>query len=403
VLIFAGKDYQETMANLSKKVPSVKKMFSFSSASPPFRSYDEVAQAEPLKGEPDISSDAPFIIIYTAAVAGKPRGAVLTHQNIIARNIQARAVMNITEKDVHLLVLPLFHIAGLGTSFAVLHAGGTNVVLPKFDPMAALQAIEKEKVTMMGDFPPILNNLLERLEENPHDVSSLRCVTGLDRPDTIKKLKEKTGAEFWTGFGQTETTGFVTLCAFSEKPGSAGKEGPLAAVKLVDDYGRDVETGKPGEIVVRGPLVFKGYWNLPSDTDYTFRGGWHHTGDIGRFDEDGFLWYVKRKAEKELIKPGGENVYPAEVEEVIFQHPDVEEVSVIGVKDPQWGEAIKAVCVLRPGRKLSEKELIDFVASRIARYKKPKYVEFVDALPRTSDGDVDREKVKELWGDKEQN
>jgi long-chain acyl-CoA synthetase len=133
-------------------------------------------------------------------------------------------------------------------------------------------------------------------------------------------------------------------------------------------------------------------------TGYTFREGWHHTGDIGRLDEEGFLWFVGRKAEKELIKPGGENVYPAEVEKIVLQHPIIQEVSVIGVPDSKFGEGIKAVCVLKPDGRLTEKELIDFVAGKIARYKKPGYVQFVDSLPKKEDGSIDREKVKAMFG-----
>jgi long-chain acyl-CoA synthetase len=156
--------------------------------------------------------------------------------------------------------------------------------------------------------------------------------------------------------------------------------------------------GKPGEIVIRGPLVFQGYWKQDELTQHVFREGWHHTGDLGRLDEEGYLFFVGRKAEKELIKPGGENVYPVEVEKVILQHPGVQEVSVIGVPDPKFGEGIKAVCVLKPNGKLSEQDLIDFVAERIARYKKPRYVSFVDTLPKREDGSIDREKVKEMYG-----
>ena len=155
-----------------------------------------------------------------------------------------------------------------------------------------------------------------------------------------------------------------------------------------------------GEICVRGPSVFLGYWNRVADTAHTFRSNWHHTGDIGRFDADGYLWYVKRKPEKELIKPGGENVYPAEVEGVIMEHPDIAEVSVIGVPDRQWGEAVLAVCVTQPGKTIGEKDLIDYVASRIARYKKPHSVVFVDALPKTGKGGIDRDQVKNEHGGK---
>jgi long-chain acyl-CoA synthetase len=144
-------------------------------------------------------------------------------------------------------------------------------------------------------------------------------------------------------------------------------------------------------------MVFKGYWNLPEDTAYTFREGWHHTGDMGRFDEEGFLWYAGRKAEKELIKPGGENVYPAEVEKVILQHPAIEKVVVFGVPDPKWKEGIKAVCELKEGHSLEPQALIEFVGERIARYKKPQYVEFIVEMPLQKDGTPDRQKVKALY------
>ena len=186
---------------------------------------------------------------------------------------------------------------------------------------------------------------------------------------------------------------------YRERPGSAGKMLLFTEVRLVDDYDRPVTAGQLGEIAVRGPMVFKGYWNLPEDTAHTFREGWHHTGDQGRFDEEGFLWYAGRKAEKELIKPGGENVYPAEVEKVILQHPAVEKTVVIGVPDPRWKEAIKAVCQLRKGQTLEARALIDFVGERIARYKKPQVVQFVDELPVLQDGSVDRAEVKKLYGD----
>jgi len=172
---------------------------------------------------------------------------------------------------------------------------------------------------------------------------------------------------------------------------------PLADVRLFNDYDKEVESGQVGEIVVRGPMVFKGYWNLPEETSHTFREGWHHTGDQGRFDEEGFLWYAGRKAEKELIKPGGENVYPAEVEKVILQHPAVERTVVFGVPDPKWKEGIKAVCELKEGQSLELQELIDFVGERIARFKKPQYVEFVTDIPLLEDGSPDRAKVKELY------
>jgi len=169
-------------------------------------------------------------------------------------------------------------------------------------------------------------------------------------------------------------------------------------VLLVDDEDRPVAAGATGEIVVRGPMVFAGYWGLEDDNAFTFRGGWHHTGDMGRFDDEGFLWYAGRSPAKELIKPGGENVYPAEVERALREHPEVREAVVFGVSDAQWGEAVKAVCVRTPGSQLVAESLIEFVGQRIARYKKPKHVVFVEALPVSAAGAPDRAAVKAAHG-----
>jgi long-chain acyl-CoA synthetase len=273
-----------------------------------------------------------------------------------------------------------------------------NLNVRKFDAVRAAELIEEKHISVMIEFPPILGAILEQHEKTGVDISSLRAVSGLEVPETIEKYQKMTGGTFYAMYGQTETSCLATYGPYNDRPGSAGKTLPMAEVRLVDDYDRPVHVGDVGEIIMKGPMVFKGYWNLPEDNEYTFRGGWHHTGDQGRFDEDGFLWYAGRKAEKELIKPGGENVYPAEVEKTISEHPAIEATVVIGVPDPKWKEGIKAVCVLKEGETLDAQALINFVGERIARYKKPRYVEFVIELPLLEDGAVDREKVKDLYG-----
>ena len=322
----------------------------------------------------------------------------LSHKNLIVSNAQTMYHLALTPHDVHLLVLPLFHIAGLGTALSVLQSGGTNVVLPGFDVDSVLRHIKDDRISVFGTFPPMLKTLMESAQAVNSDLSSIRHVFGLENPDIIRKFQEMSGSIFWAVYGQSETSGLISFAPYFERPGSAGIPSFMAEVGIVDDYGNMLEADKPGEIVVRGPVVFKGYWNLEEDNAYTFRGGWHHTGDLGYFDADGYLWYSGRSPEKELIKPGGENVYPAEVEKVILEHPVIEGVVVIGVPDPQWGEAIKAICVKRKGESLEESELIEFVAARIARYKKPKHVVFVSNLPTNEDGLIDREKVKEQYG-----
>ena len=350
--------------------------------------------ADVLLVETPLSEDDPFCLFYTAAVDGRPRGAVLSHGNIICGNMETAATMGLTSQDAYLNMLPMFHMTGMNLALSVMHVGGKNVVIEKFDANLVLLETEREQVSVWGSFPPMLARLTEAATKGDRNLSSLRHVLGLDSPDNIRSFEEQTGAVFWILYGQTETSGLVSLSPAMERPGSAGRVGLLTTVRLVDDAGKDVVPGEVGEITVRGPLVFQGFWNQPELSEKIFSGGWHHTGDIGRLDEDGFLWFKGRKPEKELIQPGGYNVYPAEVEAVVIEHPDVREVSVIGVPDPKFGEGIKAVCVLSEGSTLTPEDLMAFVASRIARYKKPRYVEFVDALPKKADGAIDREQVK---------
>jgi long-chain acyl-CoA synthetase len=297
-----------------------------------------------------------------------------------------------------LTFLPLFHLVGLALAFSVLHAGGINIILSKFDPKLVARVIDQDRVTIIGSFPPILTQLMDEALSGGVDLTSLKHVVGIEAPDTIKRFQETFHGQFWLAYGQTETMGLTCLFVDPEKAGSAGKPGLLTQIRIVDEYDREVESGKEGEILVRGPLVFQGYWKQEDLTRYTFREGWHHTGDIGRLDKEGFLWFSGRKVEKELIKPGGENVYPAEVEKAILEHPSIEKAVVFGVPDPKWGEGIKAVCQLKPGENLEVQELIDFVVHRIARYKKPHWVTFVDTLPLCPDGTPDRAKVKALYG-----
>lgn len=305
--------------------------------------------------------------------------------------------MGLNRADVHLAMLPLFHITGLNLSLAILQLGGKNIIMEKFNDPLALELTLREGVTLWGSFPPMLQRMVAEIERTSQSPTTLKYVVGLDGPDNIALFEQCTTARFWILYGQAETSGFVTFSPATDKPGTAGNQGPLSIFRLVDENDNDVAAGATGEIVVRGPMVFQGYWRQPQQNAITFRNDWHHTGDLGQLDPDGYLIFKGRKPEKELIKPGGENVYPAEVESVIMTHPDIQAVAVIGVPDPKFGEGVKAVCVLKPGSTLSAAELIEFVGARIARYKKPGYVEFIQAMPMRGDS-IDRQTVKQLYG-----
>jgi long-chain acyl-CoA synthetase len=391
---------RELVSELRSRHTAIPHWYSFgSTAADGFNTFDALYDTDGPPVSPATEPDDALAVVSTAAVDIIPRGAVLTHNNFIAANLQSMAVMKLNETDCNLLVLPLFHVGALSSTLSTMHTGGASVLMAKFDPEAAVRAIEAHQVTYITSFPPVLSNILDTAERLGTSLASLRHVSGLETPDTIQRLHDTTSAQFWSGFGQTETSGFITIQRFADHPGSAGKPGPLCRVKLVDNYDRDVPIGTEGEILVRGPMVFQGYFRQPEVTEYTFRNGWHHTGDVGRFDADGYLYYVKRKAEKELIKPGGENVYPAEVEAAIMEIDGVTGVCVFGVADAQWGEAIKAAVEIAPGTDLSAQQVIDYVGSRIARFKRPKWVEFTNALPKAKDGSIDRDVVKTTWGD----
>lgn len=397
-IVFADPAYLETVESIQEKLDTVSAYIVFGEAQGPWRSFAAIqGRAEDLRPA-QIDPDDGFVIIHTAAVAGRPRGAVVTHGNLLWANLQFASLMDIKATDVHLSLLPLFHVAGLFMAMACYHAGALSINMAKFDAPKAVELIAERNVTLMFEFMPILNGILEAQAASGKSLASLRAVTGLDTPETIEKYQQATGGTFYVLYGQTETACIATFGPYNDCPGSAGRPVPMATVQLLDEDDQVVPDGQTGEIAVRGPMVFKGYWNLPDDNARTFREGWHHTGDLGRFDEQGYLWYAGRKPEKELIKPGGENVYPEEVERVIRQHPAVKATVVIGVPDPKWKEGIKAVCVLQPQAQLSARELIEFVGGRIARFKKPGYVEFIEKLPAKEDGSIDREAVKAQYG-----
>jgi acyl-CoA synthetase (AMP-forming)/AMP-acid ligase II len=391
LLIFAGKSFYEIVKK--EKLNFDYELFHLDS----YSDIENLMNSKKSFIQKDISSDDDFVIIHTAAVAGDPRGAVLSHNNLLFSILHIITPLIITEKDVHLNILPIFHIAGLSMVLSSFHAGALNINMSSFNAVKAAELIEEKKASFLYEFTPILSLIMEEAEKNNKNIKSLRAVTGIDTPDTIKKYQDITSGNFYPLYGQTETSNIATTCKYNDMPGSAGKMGLFSNVKVFDEQDKELPCGQAGEIVVRGPLVFKGYWNLPQDNEYTFREGWHHTGDMGYFDEDGYLWYKGRTPQKELIKTGGENVYPAEVEKVILQNEKVEKAVVFGVPHPKWKEAIKAVCQLKKGESLSEEELKNFVADRIASFKKPQVIEFTDNMPFTDNGFIDREKVKEIY------
>ena len=398
-LVMVESDDSVWLDELRAKLPAVIDCYHLLPQAGPLKniSLDDTTQAGEF-APAQVNTDDGAVIIHTAAVAGRPRGALLSHGNMIWADLHLIHGLGAEPDTVYLNVLPLFHVGGLCVTWMTLHLGGLVVNTRKFDPAQSLSLIAEHKVSLMVEFAPMLASLLTEQERTGLDISSLCKVAGLDAPQTIERYQQLTGGRFFSLYGQTETSMVVSFGAYGECPGSAGRPMPLTKLAIVDEDDAPLPAGGTGEILIQGPMVFKGYWGLDKETEEVFRNGWHHTGDLGRLDDQGYLWYAGRKPEKELIKPGGENVYPAEVENVILQHPAVDAVVVFGVFDAKWKEGIKAVCRLKQGWQLTAEALIAFVGERIARYKKPHYVEFVEELPVKPDGKVDREAVKKKYG-----
>jgi len=394
-IIFCDKEMADQAESLTASFSCLKHCYVVDGDDDDFSNlYDN----SPLKAAVPCRPSDPFVIIHTAAMLGKPRGAVLGQENIILSNQQIINAFGMDKTKTYLNILPLFHIMGINLGLGILQAGGKNIIQEKFDPPKTLALIQEQKVNFFGSFPPIVSNLIDAMKDGDYDLSCLEIAAGIEMPDMAKKWEAATASKFWTMYGQTETSGLITFAEYFKKPGSAGVISPFANIRITDDFDTVLPTNETGEILVKGPLVFQGYWNADELNAHTLRDGWHHTGDLGMIDSDGFLFFKGRKAEKELIKPGGENVFPAEVEKVILGHDAIKDVCVFGVPDPKFGEGIKAVCSLNPGAALIKDDLIKFCGSLIAGYKKPRYVEFVNELPKTEDGSIDREKIKKEYG-----
>jgi fatty-acyl-CoA synthase len=332
-------------------------------------------------------------ILFTGGTTGVPKGAVLTHKSLLWNIISVTTEnQSPTSEDVIYYPMPLFHTAALSRFLAYMYAGGTFIIGREFDPRKCLEIIEREGVTAMTGNPTIWGMLLKEMDKKNHDTRSLRMYVssqGFLHPTMHQAIETRLfpNAKTYVSYALTEASPGVTVLKPWDRPretGSVGKPYMCTEVRIVDDDDHDLPVGEVGEIIVKGPTVMKEYYKNPEETAQTLRGGWLHTGDLGKYDADGFLYFVDRK--KDMIKSGGLNVYSKEVEEVLSRHPKIAEAVVIGVPDEKWGETVKAVVVLKEGQSLSEQEVIDHCRQFLASYKKPTSVAFVDALPKTRFG-----------------
>jgi long-chain acyl-CoA synthetase len=342
--------------------------------------------------------DDPAVIIYTSGTTGTPKGAALTHANLRSGAEVARDLVDAKPDSVALAVLPLFHVFGMNSIMNCgVRARGCMTLLPRFEPGKALELIERDQVTTFGGVPTMYAALLHHPERDRYDTSTLDlCVSGGSAMpvEVLRGFDEAFGATILEGYGLSETTGMGTFNTpdRERKPGSIGTPVGGTEIRLVDEDGNDVPQGEPGELVMRGPFVMRGYWNRDDATEEVMRGGWFHTGDIATVDEDGYYFIVDRK--KDLIIRGGYNVYPRELEEVLYEHPAVREAAVLGVPHDSLGEEVGAAVVLKEGESLSPDELRDYMKGKVAAYKYPRVIWLADELPKGPTGKILKREIK---------
>jgi len=363
-------------------------------------SYESFVSVHPGQ-EPEIpfekDVESPHVIMYTSGTTGFPKGAVFTQRKTFFNILNANIYYHVTPDDTIVVSRPLFHSGGLLVdSLPFLYKGGTVILKRRFDPEELLEAIQRYRATVLETSATMYRFILDRCRLEDYDLSSVKLfyTGGEVVPLPLLKAYGERGIVITQLFGQTETSTVTWLPAEYglKKLGSVGLPVFHGEVKIVDEEGNEVPPNQVGEIIVSGPILMSGYWGHPELTAQTIRDGWLYTGDVGRRDEEGFFYVLDRR--KNMYISGGENVYPAEVEKVLYENDSVKEVAIIGVPDAKWGEVGKAFVVRKEGAKVTAEELIRWCADRVAKYKVPKYIAFVDSLPKNAAGKVMKHLLK---------
>jgi fatty-acyl-CoA synthase len=416
LVLFFDSDFLPLVAAIRPYLKNVKHFISLDAAegdgSSHCGSYERLLQdAGPGAFQP-VQPDENDVaeIFYTSGTTARPKGVMLTHRNLYLHALSSIIALGIGDTDVQLHAIPLFHVNGWGSPQSLTCVGGTHVMMRRFDPSAALQLIQQERVTCTCLVPTMAHFLLDHPDLSNYDYSSLRMIViggAAPNPEMIKRIETAFGCDCYGGYGLTETSPILTV-ATPKGTVHNGSEGerirrqsmtgwPLVGVdiRIIDEAGNDLphDGRHVGEVIARGDSTMKGYWNNPEETANAIRGGWLFTGDMATMDEEGFVQIVDRK--KDFIVSGGENIASIEVETCLYSHEAVFECAVVAVPDEKWGEVPAAFIVLKPGRAAGEDELIEFCRASLAPYKCPKVVKFLEALPKGGTGKVLKRVLRE--------
>jgi acyl-CoA synthetase (AMP-forming)/AMP-acid ligase II len=411
--LFVGREFSEMVNQLRPRFPEVKNYISLETSAPGMISHQDLLCAY-SEEEPDVQvkEEDPLLIFYTSGTTGTPRGALYTEGRNIENTRTKTIEIGLEAGDKHIMILPLFHIGGYSHFWAFFYAGGCNVIMQQrsFDPAATLRSIEEERATDIHIVPTHLVTMLALPNVEQYDLNSLKRIWYAASPMPAELLRrgiEKFGPIFMQGYGQSESGPEITFMSRKshqvlDKPleeqrvlASCGQPSVGVHARIVDENNNDVKPHGVGEIVVQSKTMMVEYWHKPDETQNTIVEGWLHTGDIGFYDERGFIYIVDRK--KDMVISGGENIYPREIEEILYQHPAVFEAAVIGIPDKVWVERVHALIVLKESWRTTEDEMMEFCKRHLARYKAPKSVEFVESLPKNPQGKILKRELREKY------
>ena len=411
--IILGQRYQDMLRSIKPELTTLEHQITLEAPGEGFVFYDDLlANASDEERFPTADGDDVTIIMFTAGTTGTPKGVMLSHNSFTSYILANVEPVDMDTAEKNILTVPLHHIAGVQAVMAAVYGGRTLVLQRQFDEEGWMKLVQEEKVNRAMMVPTMLKRLMDRPAFKDYDLSSLRVITYGAAPmplEVIKKaIVEFPNTRFINAFGQTETASTITMLPpdahdihegdpdYEQKMkrlGSIGKPLPDVEVRIVNEEGNDVSLGENGEIVARGDRLMKGYWNREEATKETLRGGWLYTGDLGYWDDEGFIFLSGRA--KDFLKRGGEMIAPEEVEQIIMSHPSVDEAAIIGIPDIEWGERVRAIVVRKPGAELTAEEVIEHCRPRMAGFKRPEDVVFIDELPRNPMGKVLKRVLRE--------